>query len=191
MSLKDSWHFVPADDILDVEGSTTFRDLYDELSARPQGGGFFIKIDKVNNYVKAGYFAAEVLRRAVTEVLLQRGLSEAERETVKGKVKEITQTPIEDLVEQIIRESPVVPVHREPTLLTTEEKALQDQHDLVFEVYDEAEKVGWYMNHETVRETTTPKTVFMCGNTPSHDNAGPDNGTCGFCPWPIVGSRKV
>ena len=39
MSLKDSGHFVETEEILNVQGPTNFRDLYDALSARQHGGG--------------------------------------------------------------------------------------------------------------------------------------------------------
>ena len=191
MSLKTSYHFVNAEDILNVQGITKFRDLYDLLSARQHSGGFFVKVDGHNNYVKAADFAATVLRRAVAEAILQRGLSDEEAASVQTRVAEITDSTVESLLREVIRELPVVPVHGEPATPAADEQHLQDRHDMVFEVHDGPEKVGWYLNHEGVRATTTTKTVFVCGNTPPHENPSADNGSCGYCPWAIVGSRKV
>jgi hypothetical protein len=189
MPLRNSYHFVDANELPRVEGSTTFAQAYEQLATETNGGGFIMKTYHRDVYVKAAALAGDILRRAIVEVLLDRPLSADEQEMVRLKMEQITNKPIAELVDQAIREAAVVAVHHEPILLTVAADELGDQYDRVFDVQEDGQTVGWHLNHETVRDTTTQKTIFVCGNPTPHKNTSPDHGTCNYCPWPIVKTR--
>jgi hypothetical protein len=77
---------------------------------------------------------------------------------------------------------PLVPVVAAPDGAT--EGQLHAVEETVFEIREDDRHIGWYLNHETVLDATTKKTVFVCAN--GHPNPDSDHGTCYSCPFPIV-----
>ena len=187
MSLKNSGHFVALDELPNVEGSTTFADAYDQLAGEKNGGGFIVRVRGHEVYVKAAALAEEILRQAIAEVFRGRPLSIEERDALRTKLEQITNKPIEEIVEQSIRATAVVAVHQEPILVTAAEEELQNQHDRVFDIQEDGRRIGWHLNHEEVRSTTTEKPSYTCSNpTDPHTNASFDHGKCGQCPWALL-----
>lgn len=164
-NLKESWHFVPAQRIPRIEGSTPFRKVYTQLYGGGCGGFLLTEEGRVTGYVK-GY---ELAQDAITSA---RG--DADR------LREITGMPIRRAVIELNQAKSLIPVPTVTIDWTSEEGQLRGQPETVFNVTAANDTIGWYLNHETVRETATKKTIFLC--TRGHKNTDPDHGTCSYCP---------
>jgi hypothetical protein len=127
----------------------------------------FLLSDKgeVRGYVKAQELAAVVVQQANADVQQLREYS-AER------IGEVIARFAASLV-------PVVPAPAGAT-----ESQLYAAGETVFQIIEPDGSVGWYLNHETVRDAATKKTVFICTN--GHRNPDSDHGTCYSCPFPII-----
>jgi len=164
-SLKSSWRFVSQDKLPRIDAGTNFKDAYSQLN-RSGGSGFVLSaMGEVRGYVKGDQFAAAVVTQA-------NGDAQQLREYSTKQIGELITQFAVDLV-------PVVPAPDGAT-----EAQLHAVKETVFEVREDDLHIGWYLNHETVLDATTKKTVFVC--TKGHENPDSDRGTCYSCPFPII-----
>jgi len=186
-TLKDSSHFVPLNSIPQIEGATTFQQVYAQLSQSGHGGFILVEGGRIQVYVKAFALAQGVVQRIVQYVEQIPDLSPAERKgRLKQEMEQLSQRSIRAVLDEVIRSAPFVVVHHSPVAIQFAESPLQERPDAVFEVQEDGESIGWYLNHEPLRETTTQKTIYVCAG--GHENADADHGTCYHCPRPITGT---
>jgi hypothetical protein len=186
-TLKDSPHFVPLENLPQIEGGTSFQHVYARLSQSGHGGFLLVEGGRVQMYVKAYALAQEAVQRVVQSVEHIQGLSVAEQEeSLKQWMEQLSQRPIRAVLDEAIRSAPLVVVSPSPVDIQSADAPLQDHPDTVFEVQEDGESIGWYLNHEGVRDTTTQKTVYVCAR--GHENSDADHGTCYYCPRPITGT---
>lgn len=165
-SLKNSWKFLESERLPRIDSKTTFEQVYSQLN-RSNCSGFLLSVlGEVRGYVKADELAQKVVNQAHGDSQVLRTYSNA---------------PIGELL--IDFATPLIPVR---TVSTAAIEAALDEtkEDMVFRVTEDEGTVGWYLNHNTVREAATKKTVFLCAN--GHRNPDADHGTCYHCPFPIV-----
>jgi hypothetical protein len=164
-SLKSSWRFVAQEKLPRIDAGTTFKETYSQLT-RSGGSGFLLSDSgKVRGYVKGDELAAVVVQQAQGDA---------------QQLREYSAKQIGDVITQFA--APLVPVAPIPAGAT--EGQLHAIEETVFEILEDERQIGWYLNHETVLDATTKKTVFICTN--GHVNPDPDHGTCYSCPFPIV-----
>lgn len=199
-TLKDSYHFVTATDLLRINGQTHFQEVYKQLNDAGQGGFLLIDEGKAQTYVNAYNLADTVVRRAVKEVernysiphsqLNHRLKDSTDPSTtmLANLMQAISQTPIREIV-QDIRNWIFIEIDETAVDVDAEETALQNQDDKVFEVYESGQPVGWYLNHERVRDTTTEKPVFICSN--GHPNPDTDSGRCYRCNGTFISTTTI
>ena len=165
-SLKSSWRFVSQEKLPRIDASTTFKDTYSQLS-RSGGSGFVLSdMGEVRGYVKGDQLAAAVVRKANGDA---------------QQLRDYSAKHIGDVITQFA--FPLVPVLPVPQG-ATEEQLHKVVKETVYEIREDDRHIGWYLNHETVLDATTKKTVFVC--TKGHPNPDSDHGTCYKCPFPIV-----
>jgi hypothetical protein len=186
-TLKDSPRFIPLDNLPQIEGETTFQQVYAQLSRSGHGGFMLVEGGRVQTYVKAYALAHEAVQRVVRYVENIPGLSAEERQVLlKQEMEQLSQRPIREVTEWAIQSAPFVFVHQIPVATEAVEAPLQARPDAIFEVQEDGQPIGWYLNHESVRDTTTQKTWYVCAA--GHENADADHGTCYSCPRPITGT---
>jgi hypothetical protein len=188
--LESSWHFVPSGRIPDVDANLSFRKVYEQLKG--EQGAFFVTHDgQRRHFVRARMLAEHVLREARQSLALPVDAgSEARDEAIRQAVAAICEQPIGDIVENVWRESPVLPIQKMP--VGANESRLRAFPDGVFDMVKADEHLGWYLNHETVQNATTDKTIFVCTNpSDPHKNISPDSGTCSRCPFPINRAKSA
>lgn len=173
--LKNSFHFVSLTGIPQIEASTPFHEVYAQLSNSKRGGFILTEGGWPKNYVKAYKLAENIVNKNKNNV---------------EEMKKISNIPIGQLLSmnRELSGEVIVPIGRDSVDISSEETTLQNQSDTVFRVSESGEFIGWYLNHETVLNTHTEKTVFFCEK--GHENTDPDHGTCYRCPFPIVGTKK-
>lgn len=171
-TLKDSTHFVSADAIPLVELSTPFREVYSRLSRDGRGGFIVSATDGSRNYVKAYELAEEAIGKAAGDAAKVRRLADA-------SIGQCLQTATGALV----------PVDDHPIDVSADDGSLRQQPERVFAVIEAGRFTGWFLNHESIRDTLTPKTVYVCAQ--GHENPDPDHGTCYSCPFPITGTKQA
>ena len=172
--LKQSSHFVPRADLVVVEPEQTLREVYHALSQANRGGAFVIR----QPGHKEKYVRADKLAKAV-EGAVGRNLQEWER---------FSASPVGELISRFPSANILVDVDENRVETSAEELGLQNRSDRVFAVAEEGRFVGWYLNHETVHDASTSRTVFVCSR--GHSNPDPDHGTCYSCPSPIKSTRE-
>lgn len=172
--LKQSGHFISRADLVVVEPEQTLQEVYHTLSQAQRGGGFVLGQpgDKAK-YVRADRFAKAV------QGAVGNNLQEWER---------FSATPVGDLINRFPSVDILVDVDENRVETSVEESPLQNRSDRVFAVVEEGRFVGWYLNHETVHDASTSRTVFVCSR--GHSNPDPDHGTCYSCPSPIKSTRE-
>jgi len=173
--LYDSWHFVPHEDIPPIDSSVPFHKVYQLLYMGGYGGFLLGEGDRARIYVKAYELAETALRKVAGD---------------PKKARELTETPIGQVVATLTEaeQKVIVPVPHDPVDIQSDENALRIPEERVFRVTDSGKTTGWYLNHESVRNTTTRRTIFVCEQ--GHDNSDPDQGRCYSCPFPIVKTRE-
>jgi hypothetical protein len=150
-----------------------------------------VKNGEPRNFVRARLLANYVLERAHRSVPESPGIGADERDDrVRNNLAATCATPIEQLIADVFREAPVLAIHQIPAGLGPDPFALSNYEDRVFDVIEAGEHVGWVLNHESVRDATTDKTIFICTNpVDPHENIDPDHGTCSRCPFPLTRTR--
>ena len=165
MSLKSSWKYLTHERLPRIDSGTSFMETYSQLSRSNSSGFLLSEKGEVRGYVKAHVLANIIVQQA------------------NGDAQRLRQSSAEQIGEVISKAGiPLVPV--EPTPSGATEDSLYAANETVFQVLDPDGTVGWYLNHETVRDAATKKTVFICSN--GHRNPDSDHGTCYICPFPIV-----
>ena len=188
--LKSSSHFFETGKIPEIEAHVSFQQAYRTLNG---GGAFFlVKDGKQQHFVRARLLADFVLRAARQS--LSSGGKVAPATPDKELARELARMfaePIEQIVERAYRESPVLPIYQVPGDIDHNlEVALSNFEDRVFDIFEAGEHVGWYLNHESVRDASTDKTIFVCTNPVNpHENIDPDHGTCSSCPFPLANTK--
>lgn len=165
---SDSFRFFPQADVVEATGRRTLGATIKELDKRGQGAVL----------IKKG-------KRPVAMVRVERLLAHAKE--VAG-ADAISRVKIEDIASKVIADPHVVwvpgvevDVHHDPDTLRARE-------DAVFAVSQGGSSIGYYMNHETVRDILTrPPDVYICDR--GHENSSYNDGWCGIGPHPIVDSR--
>jgi hypothetical protein len=188
--LESSSHFMRAGEIPEVDATLSFREAYEQLKG--QQGAFFVTHDgQRRHFVRARMLAEHVLREARQSLALSVDIgSEARDEAIRQAVGVVCNRSIGDIVENVWRESPVLPIQKMP--VGANESRLRAFPDGVFDMVKADEHLGWYLNHETVQNATTDKTIFVCTNpSDPHKNISPDSGTCSQCPFPISRAKSA
>lgn len=176
--LKDSYHFVPKANLLLIKGETSFQEVYKQLHQAGQGGFLLVEEGVPRAYVKAYDLADVVVHRTVKEAKrMSSGSPDELNQMLRSRMEMISQTPIKQIISDV--SSMFVPVDETWIDVYTAEGPLQDQDHRVFDVREAGESIGWYLNHEGVRDTTTEKPIFVCEN--GHENPDTDHGTCYSC----------
>jgi hypothetical protein len=199
-TLKDSHHFVPRGDLLRIKSETNFQKVYEHLGQAGRGSFLLVDEGKAMTYVRAYDLADAVVHRAVKEV--QRTHSVSSDELVKkladrtdpvsqalaNRMETISQTPIGQVVRDIMS-AIFVTIDEAQVDVESDEDSLQTQDYRVFEVYESGESIGWYLNREELKATTTEKPVFICVN--GHENPDTDSGTCYTCSGTFNDANKI
>lgn len=163
--LKASWRYLAPEKLTRIDTGTLFKDAYSHLNRNASSGFFLTERGKVRGYVKADVLANAVVSQAN---------GDAER------LREYSSTQIGALITSLGMS--LVPIKPVPDGAT--EPELYAAPETVFQVTEPDGSTGWYLNHETVRDAATRRTVFICTN--GHRNPDSDHGTCYSCPFPIV-----
>lgn len=164
-AIKSSWKYIAQDKLPRIDSSTTFKDVYSQLDRSGSSGFLLSNRGEIQAYIKAHQLAATIVQQAQGDPTLLRTYA-AER--------------IGNLIERFPGSQ--VPVAAPPP--GADETVLQQAGETVFEISEDDRTIGWYLNHEPVRDTATKKTVFICQM--GHRNPDADHGTCYRCPFPIV-----
>lgn len=164
-SLKRSWKYLAQEKLPQIDSGTTFMQTYSQLSRTGCSGFLLTDKGQLRGYVKAHVLADAVLKQSNGDA--QR-LREYSAEQIGAVVDKVGASLVS-----------VAPIPRGAT-----EATLEKMGETVFQVIDLDGSTGWYLNHETIRDTATRKTVFICSN--GHRNPDSDHGTCYSCPFPIV-----
>jgi hypothetical protein len=174
-NLKLSWNYFPYEDLPEIDSSVPFREVYEKLSKEGHGGFLLVEGGHLKKYVKAYTLAKQILTK------LDKNAAETRR---------LADTPIGQVIAEVpkLSDGPVVPVEPNPIDVKKDESDLEEETERVYRVIESERLTGWYLNNETVRKTLTQKTVFICAN--GHENLDFDNGTCYYCPAPIVEIRR-
>jgi hypothetical protein len=167
-SLKGSWKYLALEKLPRIDTGTLFKDAYSQLSRSGCSGFLLTDKGEVQGYVKADDLAAAVVTRA-------RGDGQ--------KLREYSAAQIGSLINNFALT--LVPVIAAPAGAT--EPDLYAADETVFRITEADGSTGWYLNHETVRDAATRRTVFICTN--GHRNPDSDHGTCYSCPFPIVSTE--
>jgi len=167
-SLMSSFHFVPLSDVPVLSDSTPLRAAYSHL-AKAGRGGFILERGSTRTYVKAAQLAAELLQRA---------------DTGPEGMTQLADESLGEVLSRGIGAGGLVPIMEQPVDVDADVAGLTRQPETVFRVVDTGKSVGWFLNHETVRDTMTQKTWWICAK--GHRNPDPDHGTCYSCPGRIV-----
>jgi hypothetical protein len=159
-----------------IDSFTPLREVYAQLSSKDQSGGFFLtEAGRTRSYIKAGYLADEIVKDAKENPDRMRSLSD---------------TPIGQIISNRTRTAQpdwAVPINPDPVDVSNDETSLRSQSPTVFAVIESGTRTGWYLNHESVRDTVTQRTWFICKK--GHRNPDPDHGTCYRCPFPIESTQ--
>lgn len=169
-SLKNSWKYLSQEKVPRIDTATTFKEVYTQLHRTGSSGFLLSNRGEIQGYIKAHELASTVVQQAQGDAKLLRDYS-AE--------------PIGKLIDQF----PASRVPVAPTPPGADETVLYRSGETVFEISEDDRTIGWYLNHETVRDTATKKTVFICQM--GHENPDSDHGTCYRCPFPIVSTATV
>jgi hypothetical protein len=199
-TLKDSRHFVPNGALLRINSETHFQEVYRQLDQARQGGFLLVDEGRAKTYVRAYGLADAVIHRAVKKAqgihsvppseLAKKLADRTEQvsQTLADEVERISKTPIGQVVREFMT-AIFVTIDEAQIDVDDDETALRNQQaDRVFEVYEAGEPVGWYLNHETLKDTTTEKSIFVCGN--GHENPDTDSGSCYSCSAPLTDANK-
>jgi hypothetical protein len=170
-----SYHFAPVAEVPLVEESVSFLVAFELLREAQRGAFILARNGTPRAFVRGQAFANEVLARAAGSI---------------PAYERLTKLPIGDLLQEgsdgdaLVRIGATVGRHQG-------EEGLRSLSETVFAVEHAGRRLGWYLNHETVREATTARVWFMCANpqTP-HKNATPDHGYCQQCPYQLAGLDK-
>ena len=183
--LASSRHFFATGQIPDIDANVRFREVYEQLSDK-HGAFFLVENGERRHFVRARLLAEQMLRQAQQSLQSDSGMDAgASDEALRSAVAAICDRPIGEIVKDVWRESPVLPIHEMPAGVDLGKLWMFE--DRVFDVVEADQHRGWYLNHETVRDATTDKTIFVCKNPRNpHNNIGPDHGTCSKCPYPLV-----
>lgn len=184
LMLESSTHFFRSGRIPEIDANVSFRQVYEQLN-KQHGAFFLVKDGQRRDFVRARLLAEHVFHEAERSLLLAPGVdNHARDQAMRDAVAAMCDRSIGAIVEDVWRKAPVLPIQQMPA--GASESSLQTWTDGVFDVVNAEKHLGWFLNHETVRDATTDKTVFLCMNprTP-HKNISPDRGTCSRCPYPI------
>jgi hypothetical protein len=167
--LRESWHFVALDNVPVIEADTPLHEAYARLGIAGLGGFLLRGPSGTRRYVPAGRFARDVIARGRAD---------------RALLRRLTAEPIGRLLAEGVGTDTLVPVHEAAVSVDIDAESLRRQQETVFDVVLAGSPIGYFMNHESVRETVTRKTRFVCSR--GHSNNDPDHGTCYKCPAPIV-----
>jgi hypothetical protein len=190
-ALESSLNFMRTGEIPEIDASVSFREVYEQHLKDVHGAFFVVQGGERRHFVRARLLARHVLQRARRSLPVPPAAGDdARNEALRQVVAAICDTPIGQIVDRVWRESPVLPVQAVPT--GADESTLRMLHDGVFEARTLAGDLGWFLNHETVRDATTDKTIFWCTNPHKrHKNISPDHGSCSRCPYPIGNANSA
>jgi hypothetical protein len=164
-TIKSSWKYLAQEKLPRIDSSTPFKDVYSQLDRSGSSGFLLTNRGEIQAYIKAHQLAATIVQQAQSDADLQRTYS---TESIGNLIDRFPGSRV-----------PVAPVPP-----GADEAALHQAGETVFEISEDDRAIGWYLNHETVRDTATKKTVFIC--QVGHRNPDSDHGTCYSCPFPIV-----
>lgn len=171
--LRNSWHFAEASTIPVMDATTPVRSVFAKLH-RAGAAGFVLAEGPVPQYYVKG-------------LVLAQSITEAGRARVQG-IEALADAAVGELVTGSIGLPARVRIGQRPVDVATAETELRVPDERVFEVVVGGRRVGWYLNHESIRLTTTGKIWWKCTN--GHLNPDPDRGSCYQCPGKIVGPEQ-
>jgi hypothetical protein len=165
-----SYHFASLDEVPIIDRTTPFWLAFEGL-AKFERGAFVVSANGLQAFIRARAFASAVFANAAGDA---------------EEIARLVQTPIGDLLSLNVLAVTSVPVGP-PVDARGDEAVLRAMVDTAFRVERNGQLIGWYLNHETVREATTEQAWFVCANpTLPHPNATPDHGRCSECPFPLA-----
>jgi hypothetical protein len=168
-SLRELYHFVPRAEVLQVDISSPYQEVQRLAGERSQGG-FVV--------TKSGSPWCYVIAKHLAEFVVSRGRGRQE------ELGRLSMLSIGELLKLVSSSSPAPMLSFGPPVDVAANAApLQNQADAVFLVLENGAPVGFFLNHETVRETLTERVWFICQK--GHRNLDSDHGTCYECPFPI------
>jgi len=141
-------------------------EVYAQLHRRGRGGFILTGAQGRRHYVKALKFAEELMASAANDI---------------GKLREVNDTPIGDLIARV-RSDAIVPVETAPIDIEEDRTRPSSERQKVFAVIEADKLVGWYLNNEAISDSLTQRITYVCPN--GHRNPDGDHGTCYFCPFP-------
>jgi hypothetical protein len=170
LSLRESWKYLSYERLPQIDAETTFMEVYLHLNRSGCSGFILTDRGEPRGYVKADELAARVVARASGDA---------------HELREYSSKSIGEIIS--IFSLPLVPIR--PAVRGASESDLYQAEETVFRIAGADGSTGWYLNHETVRDAATKRTVFICSN--GHQNTDSDHGTCYRCPFPIVSTVTV
>jgi hypothetical protein len=160
--LYDSLHFVPGDALPEIEDGLSPRDVFKVLEAHPSGGFVLTNDGVAQCYVKAAELAGALQR-------------------LSADSSSIWDSPMSIVVERVRETDPIVPVDPLQVSADEEESRLTAQPPKAFRVADSSGRIGWFLNHESLRVTQTRRVRFVCDGKEKHKTYDPDHGDCPKC----------
>lgn len=167
-SLRNSWKYLTQEKLPRIDTGTIFKEAYAQLDRSGSSG--FLLVDKGNlrGWVKADRLAQAIVKEA------------------DGNAQRLRELSAEQIGKVVERLAPKVLVTVTDAPPGATEAMLEQADETVFRISEADGTTGWYLNHETVRDAATKRTVFVC--QVGHRNPDSDHGTCYSCPFPIVGT---
>lgn len=169
--INHSYHFVALEEIPQFEGQMQFRQIYDQLYQRVRSGFIISQDGKPLYYVKGLAFAGKMLADSGGDA---------------EKLNHLSHTAIGDLLAKpnLLAEKIVLSITEKPVDVKSDEAPLRHPDEEVFTITEHGDPIGWYLNHEPLRDTLTGRTVFVCAR--GHKNPDTDHGRCYKCPSKIL-----
>lgn len=181
--LSTSDHFMAFDALPVFDDNVPVHQLYADLHRRGSSGCIVASRDGVRRYLRG---------RDLAKVLVERGRGTGGGESRRSADPERLGAASTAAIGQILTlewaRPAVVTVPLDPVDVRAALEPLQSRPDTVFAVTVQGREIGWLLNHETVMESATGRTVFICEN--GHENPDSDHGTCYHCPGGFVDTRK-
>jgi len=174
-NILGSAHFVPLANLTSVDSNQRLSDVYRQLSEAPLTGSFILRESgRGEKYVKAPALATAIASFVGNDV---------------SKWETFSEMPLAEIITRVPTTGVFVDIDPRSVEASSEEEGLRNMADRVFPVAQHGKLIGWYLNHESVLNVTTSRTVFICSR--GHRNPDPDTGTCYTCPAPIVKTEQV
>jgi hypothetical protein len=178
---NETSHFVARGALPEIDARTLVRQVFARLDSAGSGGFIMKRQGRPAAYVPAHDLALAVFSESDPEesaALARRRIGDLLKEHPEFSIR----------------------IEKRPVFSDASLAPLQDRDDAVFQVVRAGGPLtyrmhgragqaalidGWLLNHESLRATITPKTVWRCENPDgTHDNADPDHGICYLCPFP-------